>query len=367
MNSFSRLFFLGLLLATVFIAACEDSTAPPPPDQPPQISVKYTLTFNTSLTDTVKGLQSDDVFDVIVDSQDRTWVATQAGVSRFVGKNGDGKWNQNNDLPNPKCRSLLEQNGKIWVGTWGGGVGTHDMTTGMWSKLDVDSGLVNDMVADIAGVGNQIYFGTNDGASIYTDDPALDLNDRWRTVPEGRNRDGILTPIVSVVTIAQTSTRGREIWYGPRIEELIQSGDEDNHGITVFREGLSQPIYYTIVNSGLKEPNVNDIYFDEDTQLFWVALSTAGLASVDVDASTWTYFTEVDGLPSDVVYSIAKVGDVIWVGTQGGVAKMKSDGKFQGYGASGGLPGDRVRRVFSDDPNELWSGYIDRGAALLDP
>jgi ligand-binding sensor domain-containing protein len=68
-----------------------------------------------------------------------------------------------------------------------------------------------------------------------------------------------------------------------------------------------------------------------------------------------------------VVYSIAKVGDVLWVGTQSGVAEMKSDGKFQGYGMSGGLPGDRVRRVYSDDPNELWTGYIDRGAALLDP
>jgi ligand-binding sensor domain-containing protein len=367
LNSFSRLFFLGLLLATVVIAACEDNPVPPPPDPPPQISVSYRLTFNSSLTDTVTGLQSNDVFDVIVDSQDRTWVATQAGVSRFRGKAGDGTWNQNNELPNPKCRSLLEHNGKLWVGTWGGGVGTHEMSTGMWSKLNVDSGLVNNMVADIAGVGNTIYFGTNDGASIYTDDPQLDLNDRWETVPEGRNNDGILTPIVSVVTIAQTSTRGQEIWFGPRWEELILFGDEDKNGITVFREGLSQPIYYTMVNSGLIEPNVNDIYFDSSTQLFWVALSTMGLASVDVDASTWTYYTKVDGLPSDVIYSITKVGEVLWVGTQSGIAKMQSNGKFQGYAQDGGLPADRVRRVYSSDPNQLWSGYVDAGAALLKP
>jgi ligand-binding sensor domain-containing protein len=367
LNSFSRLFFLGLLLATVVIAACEDNPVPPPPDPPAQINVKYRLTYNSDITDTVKGLQSNDVFDVIVDSQDRTWVATQAGVSRFRGTTGDGKWNQNDELPNPKCRSLLEHNGKVWVGTWGGGVATHEMTSGMWSKLNVDSGLVNDMVADIAGVGNTIYFATNDGASIYTDDPQLDLNDRWETMPVGRPSDGILSPVVSVVLIAQTSTRGQEVWFGPRMEELIQFGDEDNHGITVFREGLSQPIYYTMVNSGLTEPNVNDIYFDESTQLFWVAFSTTGLASVDVDASTWTYYTKVDGLPSDVIYSITKVGGVLWVGTQSGVAEMKSNGKFQGFGSSGGLPGDRVRRVFSDDPNELWSGYIGQGAALLDP
>jgi ligand-binding sensor domain-containing protein len=293
-------------------------------------------------------------------------VATQAGLSRFRGTAGDGTWNQNNTLPNPKCRALLEHNGKLWVGTWGGGLGVYDMSGDTWTTLDTDSGLVNASVADIDAVGDSIYIATNDGASIYIDDDQLDMSARWDSIPVGRN-NGLLTPVISVVVVAQTSTRGREVWFGPRQQSLIQPGDEENHGITVFREGQFLPVYYTTVNSDLAGPNVNDIFFDPATELFWLAFPTAGIASVDVDASTWTYYTMADGLPSDVSYSVTKVDDVIWVGTQGGVARMKSDGTWQGYGRSGGLPADRVRCVYSNDATKLWTCIIDQGAALLDP
>jgi ligand-binding sensor domain-containing protein len=356
-----------LLLATIAVVACDDTTQPEPPPDPPQIKVNYRLTLSAAFPqDTTTGLQSNDAFDIIVDSQDRTWVATQAGISRFRGTAGDGTWNQNNVLPNPKCRALLEHNGKLWVGTWGGGIGVYDMNADSWFTLDVDSGLVNDMVGDISAVGDSIYIATNDGASIYVDDDQLDMSARWDTIPVGRS-NGILTPIVSVVVIAHTSTRGTEVWYGPRMQTLIQPGDENNHGITVFREGQFQPIYYTTVNSDLAAADVNDIFFDASTDLFWLAFPNSGIASLDVDAATWTYHTMADGLPSDITYSVTAVGDVIWAATQAGVARLKSDGTWQGYGRSGGLPADRVRRVYSNEPSELWTCFIDRGAALLDP
>jgi ligand-binding sensor domain-containing protein len=282
-------------------------------------------------------------------------------VSRFIGTTGDGVFNQLKDLPNPKCRALLEHDGTSWVGTWGGGVGTYDIAGDTWSKLDSDSGLVNDMVGDIDADGQEIFFATNNGASIYVNNDQLPMNQRWT---EYRR---LKTDIVSTVTVAQTPTRGREVWYGPRWEEMILEGDEDLHGITVVRAGLSQPIYYTMLNSGLLEPNVNEVYYDEAADLFWVGFSTKGLASVDVDGSTWTYYNSTDGLPSDVVFSVTKVDTVIWVGTQAGVARMKPDGTFQGYDRAGGLPADRVRKVYSDDPARLWAGLIDGGAILLNP
>lgn len=357
---------MGLLLAIIATAACEETTTPPPPEPPPQIELDFRYTLNGNLPqDTTTGLQDNDAFDVIVDSQDRTWVATQAGVSRFRGKTGDGTWNQNNTLPNPKCRVLLEHNGKMWVGTWGGGVAVYDMSGDTWSTLDTDSGLVNDLVGDIDAVGDSIYIATNAGANIYIDDDQLDMSARWDTIPVGRN-NGILTPVISVVVVAHTSTRGREVWFGPRMQTLIQPGDEENHGITVFREGQFQPTYYTTVNSDLAEPNVNDIFFDPDTELFWLAFASTGIASVDVDARKWTYYTMANGLPSDFTYSVTKVDDVIWVGTQGGVARLRSNGTWQGYGRSGGLPGDRVRRVYSNDATKLWACFIEQGAGRLD-
>ena len=181
-----------------------------------------------------------------------------------------------------------------------------------------------------------------------------------------RPAQGLLDPVVSVITIAETN-RGWEFWYGPRFEELMEDGDERKHGITVQRAGLSRPITYTMVNSGLLEANVNDIFFDEDTELFWIAFATKGLAVVDVDASSWTYVHMEHGLPSNITYAITKIDGAIWVGTQRGVARELPDGTFRGYGRDGGLPGERIRSMFSNADDVLWSAIIEGGAVLLDP
>ena len=364
MKSFTRFIGFALIMSVFVVLACDEDNGVEPPTPALQINVVYAFTKNSNPADTVTGLQSNDVYDVMVDSRDRTWVASNAGVSRYIGRTGDGVFNRNNVLPNPKCRTLFEHNDKLWIGTWGGGVGVYDIAADAWSQLTVDSGLVNGLVSDIKADGDDIYFATSNNVSIYKDDDQLPMDQRWS---EYTTDDGLLTPVVSTIEIANTRTRGREIWYGPRMEEMILPGDYDSFGITVEREGLSLPIHYTTVNSGLLEPNVNDIFYDDVTELFWVAFSTLGLASVDVDGSTWTYYSMVQGLPSDVVYSITSVDGVIWVGTQGGVARMLSDGRFRGYGRSGGLPGDRVRRVYSNSATVLWSGFIENGAALLDP
>ena len=151
------------------------------------------------------------------------------------------------------------------------------------------------------------------------------------------------------------------------MQSLIPSGEESNYGITVFREGQFQPAYYTTVNSDLAEANVTDIYYDQDTDLFWISFASSGVASLDVDGKKWTYHGQSNGLPSNTVYSVTKVDDQIWVGTQGGVAKLKSDGTWQGYGRSGGLPGDRVRCVYSSDSTDLWACIIDQGVVQLEP
>jgi ligand-binding sensor domain-containing protein len=54
----------------------------------------------------------------------------------------------------------------------------------------------------------------------------------------------------------------------------------------------------------------------------------------------------------------------MWAATQNGLAKLVGT-HWQPYGRSGGLPSDRVRRVYSDDGKRLWLGTIDAGAVKL--
>jgi hypothetical protein len=125
--------------------------------------------------------------------------------------------------------------------------------------------------------------------------------------------------------------------------------------------------YLTTESSDLPEPNVNDILYDSATDLFWLALSTRGLATIDVSNSKWRFYTANDGLPSNVIYSIALVDGVVWVATQNGLARQLSDGTFRGYDRGAGLPAERVRKVYSDDPSRLWLSFVQAGAARVVP
>jgi len=369
LNAIGRLIGSILLLSLLIAIACDEDGNPQAPPLGPQIKTVYSLSKNPNPSQNPNlGLQSNDVFDIMIASSGRTWVSNQGGVSRFNGTAGDGAFDRSNGLPNPKSRAMLEYGGIIWVATAGGGVGRYDLANGTWSTLDSDSGLVSDNVSDIAvdARNNRLYFGTDAGVSIYRNDNSIAMRLRWSKFTR---TEGLLDNLVSAITINETP-RGWEFWYGPKVEYQILPPDRmELHGITTVREGLAQPIRYTTVNSGLLESNVNDIYYDSTATAdrYWVAFATKGLAEVDVSGSAWVYYTTEDGLPSDVIYSITKVGDVIWVGTQNGVARQLPDGGFRGYGKSGGLQADRVRKVYSDRADRLWLGFIDGGAALVSP
>jgi ligand-binding sensor domain-containing protein len=55
----------------------------------------------------------------------------------------------------------------------------------------------------------------------------------------------------------------------------------------------------------------------------------------------------------------------VWAATQDGLARLGADGKWQGYNTSGGLQADRVRRLYSDDGQRLWLGFVQGGAARV--
>lgn len=563
---------LGLALAASLIvpfAACDDTTSVEPPPPPAQIKTvrHYVKTFDNSGNQT--GLQNNDVYSIRVTSDQKIWIGNQEGVAVFEGTSTTraDAYDQNNGLPNPKVRTMLEYDGKLYVGTWGGGIGVYDLALGTWETLDESDGLVNDLVSDIELDDDALIIATNGGVSRYV--PATGAFSSFKRVGESTQGD-LLDEFVSAVAVAQTP-RGKEYWYMPKFESGIDPGKEQYHGITITRgdfrasqrvdtlqafadntliedpngalsngageyffagvgadgkrrrgvikfdvaaalpsdatvlsarlrlrnssqsfslarvelhkvlsdwgEGTSDAtgsevagapaatgdatwlhtfypnsfwnteggdfvedasgtyievrgtgnysiirsqmaddaqswiknpstnfgwvvynpdslkrfssrenatpanrptleltharfVYLTTVNSALAAPNVNDVYYDEANDLFWIAFATQGLATVDYSSSKWTYYTTDDGLPSNVIYSIAVVQGQLWVATQEGVARQLGDGTFRGYARSGGIPGDRVRRVYTNDPNndqELWLGLVDAGAALVNP
>lgn len=349
----------------VFAAACEEDTTVTPPPLPPQIAHGpwYTYTVATQNGQVVQtGLQEDDVFDMLVRSDNTVWIGNQGGLAVYPDLNSTRRsegYDEVSGLSNPKVRRIVELNDQIWVATWGGGVNMYDVATDTWTVFRAGGNrLTNDQVSDICAHNGLLYFGTNDGVSIY--------NPTANTWQRFRRSDGLLVPFVSAVEVV-TTTGGQELrWYGPSVEYGLSASQLGTVGVTLHRPtmGVSK---FTVLNSDLAEPNVNDIFYDADDDVTYLCMATKGIARVDLNTSTWTYETRQDGLPSDVTYSIAKVGNNLWVATQNGIARQNDDGSWQGYNRSGGLKADRVRRVYTDDPSRLWLAYIQDGAGRVRP
>jgi hypothetical protein len=410
------------------LAACDDETTVEPPPPVPQIATTQSYSKNTST-----GLPNAEVYALLTLSNGEFWVGTAQGIARYPSVTAtqripgpEGVINELNGLPNPKVRDMVEMNGKVYVATWGGGFAIYDVAGGTWeSRTPADdtaddvhpqnvslgrsvtpgSGVIvqpgpngiletvpqgddrisgnniidgasgngiaettahralNGSISDIepSPVEGKLYLATNDAISIY--EPALDRFSSFTSVTR---------EIVSAVGVRDTPG-GIERWYGPRVETVEDDPPPPMPaaGITVSR-GVSTFYSLTKVNSGLPEPNVTAIFYDPDggVDVLWVATANAGVSRVQVDASTWTNYTALQGLPSNTVYSVARAaapggGTTIWVATQNGVARLKGDGTWQGYNTGGGLAGDRVRKVYSDDGLRLWIGYVDAGAARL--
>ncbi len=336
MNILKNMGIMGFLFLTVLLAACGEETVTPPP-LPPQISLEI-YNFPT--------LPDNDVFDILVDSRDRVWFCTQNGVTMKDG-NTVRIFQQAQGLPNPKTRVVVEYNDKIWIGTWGSGLAVWNDTR--WTNIATKDGLLNALIFDMAVYDESLWICTVNGVTQYTDNPDIPMTNRWvNQSNKVQNRQ------VSSIEVAEQTVRGDEIWFGQKIAWL-----------SVWRPTTFQGVHFNPTTSGIPGTGINDVAYNPVDGIFWVAFTTEGLASVDLENRTWRHYTTEDGLPSNVVHSVAiDQNGVVWAGTQTGVAKQSGSG-FQGYIRASGLPEERVRKVYVDPHNRVWLGFIGGGAARV--
>lgn len=372
MNSTRMLVVLAFGLS--LMAACgDDGTIPPPPPKPPQIEYNLAHTRST-------GLPSNEVtsfIDVNAPGGDRFWVGTRAGIALFSGPGDtdvDSVVTEITGLPHPQVTDMIQHGNAVYVGTWGGGLGVYNVQLNSWDQLvPGEAGLTDGFISGLAVSESEdrIYCSSNDGVFIY--DPALGTFTHQSTVdpdlPDGDFETPALQQLASCVEVMD-SLGVVERWYGPRVELRPSEIDPSMFGILVSKAATSYR--YTMTNSGLKEPNVNDIFWDRTTNRFWVAYASKGVSLVNTEARTWTGYDLSDGLPSNTVMAVTRAIDhqsnnksAIWVATQGGLAKLV-DGttNWQSYDVSGGLPSARTRSVYNDGTH-LWVGFVDAGAVRI--
>lgn len=347
-------------LLAVWVFGCSDDEkniqAPTPP---PNINLQV-----------IDGLPSDDVWDVFVDSMDRVWVATNEGLAMFEDSE-EMKWfTRANGLPNRQCRCVEELNGKIFIGTWGGGFAIadsesiYDVNTNFIS-VSVTEGLVSERIFDIAADPEEssIWIATVAGVDQYVDNEALEVEDRII----GHNGE-FGAGVFSSILVHKSTSRGTEIWVSEKIHD--EGGTLIPGGMRVKRFPGFQ--WFNPETSGIPSDDVNEVAYDPVRDLVWSAHATFGAASLDVDPRIWSSFTSEDGLRSNLAGSIAVnhtgakwEAGTVWLATQAGVSRVSPAGAVTNYIEGSGLPFERVRKVYVDNNDDVWLIFVERGAGKV--
>jgi ligand-binding sensor domain-containing protein len=161
------------------------------------------------------GLIDDWVYDIEIGEDGRVWFGTESGLSVYDGK-GWKSWNHSSglgadieqvrqdnsgamsqfegthhaghaeDIPNIKnadyrpnyvVSMLLDPKGRLWIGTWGGGLSVFDTRTETFRNFTVQDGLPGNYILSIEeGPYGDLWIGSNGGLSRFDGETFLNYS-----------------------------------------------------------------------------------------------------------------------------------------------------------------------------------------------
>lgn len=315
------------------------------------------------------GLVASSVKCINEDDKGNIWIATSNGVSKL--SNGQfTNYTSENGLPDNYIYSIAQANdGSIWFGTKDSGVA--QLKNGRFYTYDKSDGFPENTVYTVVNDGNgNLWFGTAgegivkyDGNTFkrFNSSKGNAVNDTVRAIyPVDKN------------TIWAGGRKGISvIRNGEEVEHLRNSpkGDirtiaQDNIGnfwIGVFGKGI---FYYNGAKSiNYKVENLNSTHtlsnMVDNRGDIWFGFLQEGFGRLP--AEWFSIYNENFGLPNTKVFAINQSpGGSIYLGHYGdGVSIIKPDGQIETLDKSKGLVGNDVSSIFFDSENILWVSTSD--------
>jgi len=303
------------------------------------------------------------------------WVGTSGGVVRYDVVTNDYKlYDAHNGLLSNGIFYVGRVQGRIAVGTYGGGLSFLDEASQTWEIYNVPEGLGDAFVYDVLQTaGGDLWIATWSGANRVR---GGDLRDRskWELYTVGNTKGGL--PNDWVYGLAEG--RNGEIWFATEGGlARFRDGRWDNWN---HRKGLGAA-YPKVKNSipfkndpaqssshhaqqkremGLSNVDVayNPNYIVSmkaaPDGTVWVGTWGAGLAHFD--GRRWLNYTTAEGLPGNHVFMLYfDRQNRLWIGTNNGLARMDGT-KFQVYTVADGLFANNVFSMTTADDGTYWIG-----------
>ena len=217
----------------------------------------------------------------------------------------------------------------------------HLAQPGAWETYTTPD-LAADFVLSVAVDGDNIWFGTNNGVSVFD-------GDNWTTYDTS---DGLVNRFVNAIAVDLEGDK----WFGTEggVSELDDGGTPHNKSDDTWTS-------YTTSNSQLVFNKIFAVAVDQEGNIwFGSKLGNAygyGVSKFD-GVSSWTTYDKYSGLADDAINAIAvdNSGNV-WIGTVwGGVSKF--DGTtWTTYNTSNSeLASNYVRSIAIDNADVKWFG-----------
>jgi signal transduction histidine kinase/ligand-binding sensor domain-containing protein/DNA-binding response OmpR family regulator len=314
------------------------------------IKTKTTRGYNFDSRNT-NGLSSNSIHWVYLDKEGISWLGT------FMG--GISKYDKNLNLfnliqSNPFDKSGLNapivtafaetRDGKVFVGTDGGGLSLFDPKTKLFQQINIKSRRAESKALSVITLtmtrNNQLLIGTfDDGYFVY--DPA---SGKYEQVLQGD------IPSNQIYCIKE-DRKGYK-WVGTNGNGIFVLG---NNNKTLFRLTPS-PTLPTDINLPMNG-YIRDIVEATNGEM-WIATHGGGVAAYNPSSRKFKiYTTQNSKLPNDKVLTLLedKKGN-IWAGTFGGGLGMfnRKMNDFLSYSEKDGLNNNNIYKIVEDDNGLVW-------------
>ena len=291
------------------------------------------------------------VNDIFQDNQNRTWVATDKGLSQFNG-NSFVNYSIEDGLSSQNVKVVFSDNsGIVWCGYEGKGLDqinfnkqrliVNNFSNNDFDKTSLSHQIVNSMLEDQTG---SIWIGTSGGVSKF--DP---LKQAFEHIKDDFGVDGLLDDNIWTIKKDKSGI----LWVGTR--EGISRINRENFTVNNYQFKGSNP----------NDPNnnsINAIEFGADGTIW--AGSIDGLYKLKLsDDLTTAWYVPVsfrkDNFSYSRVYEMIKDGDFLWLACREGLGRYNTktgDARFFEHSIDepNSLPSDICRSIMIDSKHNYW-------------
>lgn len=283
---------------------------------------------------------SANVKRVLIDGK-LTWLGTSGGLIRYDNLTGEKRvYDNKTGLLSNGVFYVGKLDGRIWVGTYGGGLSILEPQTQAWTHYNIPDGLGDSFVYDVMrDARGDIWIATWSGVNQVIGGALGDAS-AWRLHTVASTKGGLANDWVYGLASAPNgavwlATEGGLSRYsdgtwttwthadglGAPWERVAGEDQERRVAAQASRHHERQRQEQGLERTGpAYNPNyVVSLAVDLDG-VVWAGTWGAGLSRFD--GVSWCSFTMTDGLPGNHVFALAIRGGRAWIGTNRGLASF---------------------------------------------